>query len=218
MKKNLLITGACVASLFDVSCFGATTIKPYVGANVAITGVAWTNELKDMTEDLFELPTSFWGMGFDFGARFANDNIYNCGLTLAYDYVFDSKARITSYAKPYISSVKTGFSAFGLTFDNYLRVSEKDEKRGDIVLGLGLANIKERIYLLPTAAGIANGLEKTDARDNGGAFILKIGYNSKIDDNWDWNITGRWFITSGDSDEKDFDAMFILSFGARYVF
>ncbi len=216
MKKYL--TSALIASLFGIANANATDVKPFFGANFALTGVVWTESTKDATEDVFDLPTSFWGFGFDFGARFTNDNMYNCGLTLAYDYVLDSKANIKSIAKPYILSVETGFSAFSLTFDNYLRVSEKDEKRSDIVLGIGMASVKERAYLLPTAAGELNGIEKTDEHDTGGAFVFKVGYNSKINDNVDWGITGRWFITYGDSNEKDVETMFNLSFGLRYTF
>ena len=217
MKKYLTL-GACAASLFVNNCLGATEIKPFIGANFALTGAVWTESTKDATEDLFDLPTSFWGFGFDVGARFANNNMYNCGLTLAYDYVLDSKADIKSSAKPYLLSVETGFSAFSFTFDNYLRVSEKDEKRSDVVLGIGIANVKERAYLLPTLAGEAIGIEKTEEHDTGGAFVFKIGYNSKINENTDWSVMGRWFITSGDSNEKDIETMFNLSFGLRYSF
>ncbi len=216
MKKYL--TSALIASLFGIANANATDVKPFVGANFALTGVVWTESTKDASANVWELPTSFWGLGFDFGARFTNDNMYNCGLTLAYDYIFDSSARISSIAKPYILSVETGFSAFSLTFDNYLRVSEKDEKRSDIVLGIGMASVKERLYLLPTSVGTLNGIEKIDDYDTGGAFIFKVGYNSKINDNMDWGITGRWFITYGNSNEKDVETMFNLSFGLRYSF
>lgn len=216
MKKYL--TSALIASLFGIANANATEIKSFVGANLGITSAAWTDAAKHMYEEAFDFPTSFLGLGFDGGVKFTKDKMYNCGLTLAYDYISDSKAELTTYYKPYISSVKFGFSIVSATFDSYLRISGTEENREDIVIGFGLAGIKERAYLLPTVVGELNGLEKTEENDTGGAFVFKVGYNSKIDDRWGWNITGRWFVQGGNSDEKDFDFLFNLNIGLRYSF
>ena len=109
-------------------------------------------------------------------------------------------------------------SVVSATFDNYLRISGTEQNREDIVISLGLASIKEKAYMLPTSLGFANGVEKVDGSDTGGAFVFKIGYNSKIDDRWGWNISGRWFVQGGSADEKDFDFLFNLSVGVNYMF
>ena len=216
MKKFL--TSAIIASLFGITNANATEIKPFIGANLGITSAAWTDVLERMSERLWELPKTFWGFGIDAGVKFAKDKMYNCGLTLAYDYINDSKAKINSDVKPLISSVKFGFSVVSATFDNYLRISGTEQNREDIVISLGLASIKEKAYMLPTSLGFANGVEKVDGSDTGGAFVFKIGYNSKIDDRWGWNISGRWFVQGGSADEKDFDFLFNLSVGVNYMF
>lgn len=217
MKKYLTL-GVCAASLFVNNCLGATEVKPFIGANISITAVAWTDELKETSKDIWELPTSFWGIGMNTGLRFLNDNMYNFGVTLSYDYNGDSKAKITSDAEPYLSSVRAGFSMLTAMFDNYLRVSDKDEKRLDLILGLGLSSVRERTYILPTKEAMLNGMEKIDDYDIGGAVVFKLGVGGKVNESWNWGVTGRLFVTSGNSNEGDLDSLFNLGFDVKYIF
>ena len=216
MKKFL--TGAFILSLVGIGGANATEVKPFVGANLGISGISWTDYAEEVMEPLGSLPTSFLSLGIDAGIRLKNDKMYNFGVTFAYDYMADSKADLNSDVKDYVSTMKFVFSTFGATLDNYFRISDEGDDRSDIVVGLGFGGVRERVYLKPTATGLANGLQKVDDYDTGGAFILKLAFNMKINDKWDWNITGRWFIQGGSSDEKDFDSLFNLTVGARYVF
>ena len=216
MKKLLL--SVFIVSLFGTSFANATEVKFLVGGNIGVSGISWTDGAKEVMEPLGELPTSFLNLGVDAGIRLKNDNMYNFGVTFAYDYIADSKADLNSDAKVYVGAMKAGFSTFGVTLDNYFRISDKGEERSDFIVGLGFAGVRERIYMRPTATGIANGVEKVDDYDTGGTFVLKLAFNAKINEKWDWNITGRWFLTSGDSDEKDFNSLFNLTVGAKYMF
>lgn len=212
--KKLLTFGLC--SFVLTPCF-ATEIKPFIGANLALSTISWTNEAIKAGADLWDLPISTFGMGVDGGVKFANDTIYNCGITLAYDYTFDTKATIHSNAKPYIQSLTFGLSSFSATFDNYIRISGEEEHRQDIVLGLGIASMTERVKLTPTSFGIYEGLTPINETGSGGATVLKIGYNENFG-KFDIYTNLRFFFPGDNEDEKDIQTILQFNFGARYIF
>lgn len=214
MKKLIIIGTAFVLSINSAI---AMDIRPFVGGNVSINGVVWDNEVrKDAKENIGKLPEVFIGLGLEAGARFVTTNIYNAGITLAYDYVFDSETDINDDMKDYISLLDTGFSAISITFDNYIRVSGKKEHRRDIVIGLGGASATERLHFNPTPRGEEVGLEEQKIDDTGTRIVFKVGYNHQIARNADWYVNGRAFVpTSGDDDTE---AFFNLSVGLRFVF
>ncbi len=212
MKKVLFAT-ACLFTLHN-QCL-ATDVNLFVGANVGVTGIMLGNELKKTEIDgVWDVPTSYFGVGAEFGARFFRDDVYNCGLVLGYDYMFDSKTNINDNYKPYISYSKVGFSALSAVFDNYVRISGRYGYRQDIVIGVGLANVTERLYFSPTALGVTTyNLEYVDERDDGLAAVLKLAYNVRIG-NHEGYVSGKYFYTG----EKDVDSMFNLNIGIRYLF
>ena len=214
MKKICLIG---VVSILALNSATAMEIRPFIGGNLSVNGVAWDNDLrKEIKADIGKLPETFIGFGLEAGARFATANIYNAGVTLAYDYIFDSETDINDDIKDYISSFDVGFSAISITFDNYIRVSGKKEHRRDIVIGLGGASIKERIHFAPTAQGKNVGLEEENDDDDGTFVVFKVGYNHQIARNADWYVNGRAFIPT--SSDGDADAALNLSTGLRFVF
>lgn len=213
MKKSVII-GVLLLTCNNAMAFD---VKPFIGGNLSINGVVWDQELKDDIKDTIgEMPEFFLGGGVEAGARFATNNIYNAGITLAYDYMLNSEVDLKDEMKEYISSMETGFSAISATFDNYIRVSGKKEHRRDIVLGLGLADVTERVSLDPTLRGKELGIEKDDGKDDGTAVVFKVGYNHQIAPNADWFVNGRAFVAT--SSESDFEALFNLSVGLRFVF
>ena len=112
MKESIII-GAI--SILAVNNAMAMEVRPFIGGNLSINGVVWDNELrKEIKEDIGKLPEVFIGVGLEAGARFATTNIYNAGITLAYDYMFDSETDINNNMKDYISSIDVGFSAISI--------------------------------------------------------------------------------------------------------
>ena len=216
MKQFFMIMPCMATALMGFSA-NAIDIKPFVGGNLAINGVAYSDDTEDAMDYAgIDLPDAFFGLGFEAGVKFATDNLYNAAITFAYDYAFNSDADIDRATKDYISSLETGVSAYSFTFDNYLRVSGDAKHRQDIVLGVGLGNATERVKMNTTLLGQTNGLYDIDDDDDGTVVVLKVGYNYKISDHADWYINGRWFIPT--NSDSDVDALFNASAGVRILF
>jgi len=217
MKQFFMIMPCMATALMGFSA-NAIDIKPFVGGNLAINGVAYSDDTEEVTDDLgIDLPDAFFGLGFEAGVKFATDNLYNAAITFAYDYAFSADADIDSYAEDYVSSSEIGFSALSVTFDNYLRVSGNAKHRQDIVLGVGLANATERAKIdFTPLAKTTYGLSDMEGDDDGTALVLKVGYNYQISDQADWYLNGRWFIPT--NSDSDVDALFNASAGIRLVF
>jgi len=98
MKQFFMIMPCMATALMGFSA-NAIDIKPFVGGNLAINGVAYSDDTEEVTDDLgIDLPDAFFGLGFEAGVKFATDNLYNAAITFAYDYAFSADADIDSYA------------------------------------------------------------------------------------------------------------------------
>lgn len=211
--KKFLVFGA--VSILTINCALATEIRPFIGLDIAVSGVSWQDKVDQVNKNAgIELPDGFYGLGLDAGVRFANKNMYNAGLSLAYDYSFDADAKLNYFAQQYVTSLKTSFSAASIIFDNYIRVSSS-EKRKDIVLGLGLARTEEKGELKTTALGKLNGLSDETEKYHETIVVFKLGYNQQLENNLDWYINTRWFFPHNAS---DMEAVLNLNTGIRYVF
>ena len=216
IMKQFFMTMSCIAISLNSFSANAIDIKPFVGGNLAINGVVYSNDAKDATDYMgIDLPDGFFGYGLEAGVKFATDNIYNAAITFAYDYVFSADADINSFMKDYIVCTDIGFSAISATFDNYLRVSKDAKHRQDIVLGLGFGQATERLSIMTTAFGKMNGADDIDEKDKGTIVLLKIGYNYQITNQADWYVNGR-FVVPTNSD--DVDTLFNASAGVRILF
>lgn len=215
--KKIFMTIPCLAGALTVFSAMAVEVKPFIGGNLAINGVVYSDEVEEIFDDIgVDLPGGFFGLGIEAGVRFLTDDIYNASVALAYDYAFDSEADVNSVTKDYISSIDTGFSAISATFDNYIRVSGDAKQRQDVVLGIGLGRATERIKMKATTLGKANGLYNINEDDDGSVVVLKIGYNNQISERADWYLNGRWFIPT--VSDSDVEVMFNLGAGIKFVF
>lgn len=213
--KKFLVFGA--ASILTINSALATEIKPFIGVNLALNGISWNGKVEKPLKDAnMDLPTSFFGLGAEAGVRLKTDGIYNPGITLAYDYAFDSSADIKWPANEVFYSFDAGFSAISATFDNYIRFSGNAEKRSDVVLGIGLANATERIEMRTTAYAKTLGYMDEKGKDDGTFIVLKAGFNFELSDKIDFYTNGRWFVPT--ASDGDVDALFNLDAGLRFVF
>ena len=217
MKKVLTSISCLVCGLTCFSAY-AVNIKPFVGANIGLNGVEYADNIKYATnEEGIELPESFFGIGGELGVKFETEKVYSAAITFAYDYTLNSKADIDVASNAYISSAEVGFSAWGITFDNYIRVSGKSPHRQDIVLGLGLFNANERFKMNVTdLAKTTYGLSNVDDDDDGTVVVFKVGYNYTMSKHIDWYLNGRLFIPT--DSKSDIDAMFNMNAGVRFLF
>ena len=213
MKKILfpVVCAMCISPALAVN------VKPFIGANLGITGVAYDEDIYDENSDAgIDMPEAFLGTGIEAGIIFQTPRIYNAGITVAYDYAFDTEADLDYYAEDAIDYWKQGFSAVSATFDNYLRVSGDAKHRQDIVLGIGLGRANSRFHMRTTPYGRTLGLEDIkDNDDDDTIVVFKIGYNYRVSSHFDWYLNGRWFMPSDDDVIK---ALFNASAGVRFVF
>lgn len=209
--KKFLTTCSCMLLALECSPSYSMELKPFIGLNIAANGVAYSDELNDISDDAnIDLPSSFFSVGAEAGLKFKTTNIWNSSITLAYDYAFDSEADTDD--NPYVDYMNMGFSAISATFDNYIRVSGDAIHRQDIVIGVGVARATERIEMsLMEYTGYAELSEE----DKATTFVLKVGYNYQMPNNAEWYLNGRWFIPSSDS---EVEALFNANVGLRFVF
>ena len=160
-------------------------VRPYVGGSINYNLVSFSSDVDEaMSYYGINLSKGYFGFGLEGGIKFGDEkNIWNGGLSFAYDYIFDSSASVSNI---YIDEVKTGFSAWNIGFDNYIRVGKEKGKRYDLILGLGLGQATERVHI--TGSGITE-----DYSDNGGVFVLKFGTNIQLNDQFDWYTSIRLF-------------------------
>ena len=222
MKKAIL-TGICALGLVgtawaETASTSELPIKVFLGANVAITMPVWSDDVNDIMDQInTELPELNLGLGAEAGIKFgAADKIYNFGVSVAYDYMFDSAADIGYPYDQLVSEISTGFSAISIYFDNYIRFADNAGKRSDLVLGVGYTNGTERIRTAATQLGYEYGLDTTDGDDTGSFIGLKIGYLQQITSNVDFSAMLRMFIPT--VSESDIGSIFNISAGIRYNF
>lgn len=217
MKKLLLPALAVVAcSTRAMAAEQNPNINWFVGGNASISDTLWSDEATDWVSPI-ELAENNFGIGAEAGVRIGDyDKIYNFGLTLNYDYLFDAGADIPSPYNSVFSEITTGFSAMSATFDNYIRIDHSNGTRSDLVFGLGYARATERVSVETTPYGQSNGFFNYSGDDTGGAFVLKFGINSELTDYIDWNVGLRALVPT-DSD-SDMDFATILSAGLRFKF
>lgn len=212
MNKTFVTVPFFAAALMGFSA-NAVDIKPFIGGNLSINGVAYSDDCKDATDSIgVDLPTSFWGIGAEAGVKFEMERIYNAALVFSYDYAFNKEAEMNTGISDYVSA-KIGFSALSMTFDNYLRVSGNDDHRQDIILGIGMARATERVDIKFTSY---MGLDDINEKDDGNAVVFKIGYNYKITNHVDWYLNGRWFVPT--NSDSDIGALFNANAGIRFLF
>ena len=215
--KKVVFFGLGLLSILAIENANALETKIFIGGNIALNSVSWNENVDKTFKDInLNLPTNFFGIGAEAGVRLKTEGIYNPGVTLAYDYTFDSSADIKYPAKEVVSSLDMGFSAISATFDNYIRFSENTSKRSDVILGIGLASATERGDIHYTSYGKSWGFTDEKSTDDGTFVVFKLGVNFEITDHIDFYTNGRLFVPT--KSDNDVDAVFNLNAGVRYVF
>lgn len=202
MKKILfpVVCAMCVSPALAVN------VKPYVGLNVGASYVDWDDDLQDTMDNIdVELAEGNITAGIDAGIRFANDNIWNGGIFISYDYLFDNEADEDNV---HINEITTGFSMLSVGMDNYIRLGHA-QKRNDLILGLGVAQVTER-------GKWDTDYFYDDGSDNGGAVVVKIGFNRQFSKNVDWYVMSKIFAPF--NDKSDFDTIVTFTGGFKFHF
>lgn len=196
--KKLLIPGLC-AFCISPAIADDIIVNPYIGAGLNVNFASYSSDM-EYAMDYFgvDLPTSYFGLGVEGGIKIGyKKNVWNGGLSIAYDYIFDSSAVIEN---PYIEDVGVGFSAWNIGFDNYIRIAKEDDKRTDLIVGIGVGQATERISIE------APGVLSLDDSSDSTVVVLKFGTNIPLSETVDWSTTIRAFIPS-----KDYDVSSVIS-------
>lgn len=139
MKSHIILTSAA-ALLVSVAGANAFEYSPFVGLNMGIQNVAYSNSAKDLERIAgIDLPTDFFAFGIEGGVRFgAYNDIYNGGLTL-----MATKTTYSDVQEKYTNVREASTDMFNIsaTYDNYIRISGDKAHRIDLVLGAGLGTM-----------------------------------------------------------------------------
>lgn len=188
----------------------------FVGGNALISNTIWSDDVADAISPIKLAETNF-GLGAEAGGKFGGyNNIYNLGLTFNYDYLFDAGADIPSPYDSIFSEITTGFSAISASFDNYVRIDTTENKRTDLVLGIGYTRATERGAMKTTAYGQLNGYYDDSSKEDGDVVVFKLGVNSELTNYLDWSVSLRAFVPT--NSDSDMDLAAILSAGLRFKF
>ena len=192
MKKILF---PIVGILYVGSAFAeGKFVNPYIGVNANFNTITYSPDMTALAARIgVDLPVFYMGVGLEGGIKLGRRNyIYNSGFSFAYDYVFNSSATIKNI---YIDEVEMGFSDWNIGFDNYVRVSNEDSKRTDLILGVGIGQAHERISI--KALGVSENKSQSDE-----IFVVKLGSSTQLSKNVDSYVVLRSFIPFDDGDIK----------------
>ena len=203
--KKLTSFGLGIVSILAVESANASDIKLFVGGNIALNSASWDEKVdKTFSNMNLSLPDDFFGLGAEAGVRLKTNGIYNPGVTLAYDYAFDSASDIKYPANNIFSSLDVGFSAISATFDNYIRLNKSMENRVDLVVGVGAASIETNINLLGLGLSM-------DCH----AAVLKAGLELQLTDVISMTLGTRMYMPVA---SQYFDTSYALKGGFKFSF
>lgn len=135
MKSQILLTSMTVL-LASVAGANALEMKPFVGLNLGLQEVTYTDHAKDIERlQHIDFPSDFFSFGLDAGVRAGSyDRIYNGGVSLSV-----TKTTSSSVQQKYTEKSVADVDLFHIsaTYDNYLRISGDKASRIDLVLGAG---------------------------------------------------------------------------------
>jgi len=163
MKKILLLAGIFSAAASH-SAFADMPFNGFIGLNLGATQVLYQDPL-----DKEYLPTFHGKFGFEGGIKFGDIlNVYNIGATAFYDNALSRNADSDSAHSIGLSSIGVGYSAFGATVDNYVRVNESGNSSLYLIGGAGVANLTQTITMKAGGASV-------DVKQDATALVLRLG-------------------------------------------
>ena len=194
MKTNLFLTST-TAVLLSLTGVNAVEFNPFIGANMGIAGINYSNEAENVDADL---PSDFFVFGIEGGVRFGDYNkIYNGGVTLNIDMTDKEKIR-EKFSDTKLANIKT--FAMSATYDNYLRLSGDKTSRIDLVLGAGLGTMNY----------------KTDDTVYSPTFAFKAALDFGLTRNIILSAQTRLFVPT--RSHYDIDTQYIVGGAIKYQF
>lgn len=207
--KKLLVSGLCALCISPAMADDTKSVRPYFGVNISFNFPDYSSRANDIANWIdLSFPSNHIGLGFETGIKFDNNNKKVVqGFSFAYDYIVNKSMSIRDL---YISKAEIGFSAWNISFDNYIKMS-KDEKV-NLVFGIGLGQATERLRIVGT-----DYYDVTDfnIKAEGDVVVLKFGTNIQLDKDIDWYTILREIIPV---DKADIKSMLSIQTGIKFNF
>ncbi len=178
----------------------------FIDGTAGINFISWEEAKKQG----IELPTYNLILGTSAGIQvLPKTQIYNIGFNISYDYMFKSNSDLYYPASAIFKELKIGFSAIGLGLDNYIRLSYKDNKRNDLMLGIGFAQT--------TAYGSYDSIYGSEnEKSNHNMLTFLVGATTQLTDNLNLIIKGKLYIPT--ESNISVSNLFSLTGGIRLSF
>lgn len=204
MKSQILLTSMAVL-LASVAGANALEMKPFVGLNLGLQEVTYTDHAKDIERTRhIDFPSDFFSFGFDAGVRAGSYNrIYNGGVSLSV-----TKTTTSSIQQKYTEKREADVDLFHIsaTYDNYLRISGDKASRIDLVLGAGAGTMA---YHVDPVAG-----DSTTKWSFAPEF--KVGLDFELSKHFILSATSRVLLPVRNRYETN--TTYIVGGGVKYVF
>lgn len=202
--KKLLATSLVAIATTTANAKTLSVYDAYAGFDL---GFGMMSYIDLSTDELKQMPTSAFMMGFDLGAKFRPLNsIYNPGVSLALNLSFPTEPE-----KWTLSKQKPSYSwyTWGADFDNYFAVANRSNAsaRTDLILGVG--------YHAVTTSWIGGGLGEDSSTEMSLAF--KFGVDQSISENLKLNAKIQFFLLPG-SNKGEQDVFTKASIGFKAVY
>jgi len=175
MKKHLFFAGI-FSVIAAAPAMAEMPFTGFIGLNLGATQTVFADSL-----DKDYMPAFHGKFGAEGGIKFGNtENIYNIGATAFYDKTlardmdragidFINEVYEEIYGEPLgLDSISVGYSAFGATIDNYVRVHSDDGSSIYLIAGAGAANLTRTMTLKSIYAS-------HDEKEDSTVFLLKLG-------------------------------------------
>ncbi len=216
MKK--LLTTTCLLASCASLAYGADNVETastdsriarvFIGGNIGMNTNFWSHYATDPMDSIgVTLPSLNFTLGAEAGVKFfPYEQMYNLGVSAEYNYMFDSGATINSPASEYINDITVGFSTIGFNIENYFRVSNANNKRFDLIAGIGYAQITERVSV-----------EYNTIDDKASSIALTFGAEGQLSDHISLIFKPRVYLMTV-TKNNDLSAMFDINAGIRFTF
>ena len=204
MKSNVLLTSMTVL-LATAAGANALEYKPFVGVNMGLQGVVYSDEAKDMERiSNIDFPADFFAFGIDAGVRAGSYNrIYNGGVTLS-----ATKSTYSKIQHKYLENRVADADLFNIatTYDNFIRISGDKDSRIDLVLGAGVGMMA---YHIDPVDG------DSDTRWSF-ATEFKVGMDFELTKHFTLSANARTMVPLRDNYAADMS--YIIGGGVKYMF
>jgi opacity protein-like surface antigen len=215
LAAALAVSGANAAQYRPIKMSYGPQIRPFVGANIGMQRIDYSNQLKKDAALLnIDIPKDFVNFGIEGGFRFGNyHEIYNGGVTFNFDITLSDDVE-TNLSHIKLAEMRT--MEISGTYDNYIRLSGDNHKRIDLVLGAGVGGLDEVTKWDHVGTEAAFGDKPANEHDWAFNAVLKLGFDFEMTKNVTLSAHTRMFVPF--KSQYDYNYNMIFGGSVKYLF